>query len=37
MEGLIWAMSCLQKLHCTAIYMKTNYSDLLDMIANPID
>ncbi|XP_056841774.1 uncharacterized protein LOC130494942 [Raphanus sativus] len=34
-EGLIWAMICLQKLHYTVIHMETGCSDLVDMIANP--
>ncbi|XP_013633487.1 PREDICTED: uncharacterized protein LOC106339249 [Brassica oleracea var. oleracea] len=37
MEGLIWAMSCLRELHCTAVQMETDRSDLVDMIANPTD
>ena len=37
MERLIWAMSCLRKLHCTAVQMETDCSDLVDMIANPTD
>ena len=37
MEGLIWAMSCLQDLLCTMIHIETDCSDLVDMIANPTD
>ena len=37
MEGLIWAMSCLRELQYTVIYIETDCSDLVDMIANPTD
>ncbi|XP_048599985.1 uncharacterized protein LOC125580065 [Brassica napus] len=37
MEGLIWAMSCLQDLLCTMIHIETDCSGLVDMIVNPTD
>lgn len=37
MERLIWAMSYLRDLPCTVIHTETDFSDLMDMIANPTD
>ena len=37
MEGIIWAMSCLRKFHCTAIHIETDCSDLVDMLDSPAD